>query len=143
MTTPPNPLTPTPTPSSSSPTPVGLSPPVNTRSGTFTKKLVMNVLEFVDQLFYGLMGQLGRTVYGSIQDAIALGILLKLPSLIFQLISTKNFADFTSCSQESPWGSSFYFCFIIVGSDFLLLIVIVGRTLIRFWRDLKDLKNNP
>jgi hypothetical protein len=142
MTAPPPP-TPTPTPPPSSPTPVEPSPPVNTRSGTFTKKVVMNVLELVDQVFYALMGQLGRTVYGSIQDAIALGILVKLPSLIFQIISAKDFADFTSCSQESPWGSSFYFCFIIVGSDFLLLIVILGRTLIRFWRDVKNLRNNP
>lgn len=137
------PPTPTPTPPPSSPIPVEPSPPVTTRSGTFTKKVVMNVLEFVDQVFYALMGQLGRTVYGSIQDAIAIGILVKLPSLIFQIISAKDFADFTSCSQESPWGSSFYFCFIIVGSDFLLLIVILGRTFIRFWRDLKNLKNNP
>ncbi|MEZ2317846.1 MAG: hypothetical protein ACBR15_02440 [Microcoleus sp.] len=141
MTTPPNPLTPTPTPSS--PTPVEQSPPVNTRSGKLTQKVVMNVLEFVDQVFYGLMGPLGRTVYGSIQDAIALGILVKLPGLIFQTISDKKFDDFTSCSHESPWGSSFYFCFIIIGSDFLLLIVILGRTFIRFWRDLKDLRNNP
>ena len=56
MTTPPNPLTPTPTPSPSSPTPVEQSPPVTTRSGKLTRKAVMNVLEFVDQVFYGLMG---------------------------------------------------------------------------------------
>lgn len=143
MTTPPNPLTPTPAPSPSSPTPVVLSPPVSTGSGAFTQKVVMSVLEVIDQVFYGIMGKLGRTVYGSIQDAIALGILVKLPGLIFQTISAKNFPDFTSCSQESPWGSSFYFCFIIVGSDFLLLIVILGRTFIRFWRDVKDLRNNP
>lgn len=145
MTTPPNPPpTPlTPTPSQSSPTPVVPSPPASTKLGKLTRKAVMNVLEVVDQVLYGLMGQLGRTVYGSIQDAIAIGILVKIPGLIFQTISDKKFDDFTSCSQESPWGSSFYFCFIIVGSDFLLLIVIVGRTLIRFWRDLKDLKNNP
>ena len=61
MTAPPPP-TPTPTPPPSSPTPVEQSPPVTTRSGTFTKKVVMNVLELVDQVFYGLMGQLGRTV---------------------------------------------------------------------------------
>ena len=143
MTTPPNPLTPTPTPSPSSPTPVVPSPPVSTKLGTFTQKLVMNVLEFVDQVFYGLMGQLGRTVYGSIQDAIALGILLKLPSLIGEIIIGKDFSSLDICLKESPFGASRYACFIIVASDFLLWIVLAGRIIGRFWADLKDLKNNP
>lgn len=153
MTTPPNPpptpLTPTPvtpptsTPSQSSPTPVVPSPPVSTKLGTFTQKLVMNVLEFVDQVFYGLMGPLGRTVFGSIQDAIAIGILLKLPGLIGEIIIGKDFSSFDICLKESPWGVSRYACFIIVASDFLLWIVLAGRIIGRFWADLKDLKNNP
>jgi len=140
MTAPPPP---TPTPPPSSPTPVEQSPPVTTRSGTFTKKVVMNVLELVDQVFYALMGQLGRTVYGSIQDAIALGILLKLPSLIGEIIIGKDFSSFDICLKESPFGASRYACFIIVASDFLLWIVLAGRIIARFWADLKDLKNNP
>jgi hypothetical protein len=147
MTTPPNPpptpLTPTPTPSPSSPTPVVPSPPVSTTLGTYTQKLVMNVLEFVDQVLYGLMGPLGRTVYGSIQDAIAIGIILKLPGLIGEIIIGKDFSGFDICLQESPWGVSRYACFIIVASDFLLWIVLGGRIIGRFWADLKDLKNNP
>ena len=147
MTTPPNPpptpLTPTPTPSQSSPTPVVPSPPVSTKLGTFTQKLVMNVLEVVDQVLYGLMGLLGRTVFGSIQDAIALGIILKLPGLIGEIIIGKDFSGFDICLQESPWGVSRYACFIIVASDFLLWIVLAGRIIGRFWADLKDLKNNP
>lgn len=147
MTTPPNPpptpLTPTPTPSQSSPTPVVPSPPASTKLGTFTQKLVMNVLEFVDQVLYGLMGPLGRTVFGSIQDAIAIGILLKLPGLIGEIIIGKDFSSFDICLKESPWGVSRYACFIIVASDFLLWIVLAGRIIGRFWADLKDLKNNP
>ncbi len=96
MTAPPPP-TPTPTPPLSSPTPVEPSPPVTTRSGTFTKKFVMNVLELVDQVFYALMGKLGRTVYGSIQDAIAIGILLKLPGLIGEKIIGKDFSSWDIC----------------------------------------------
>ncbi|MEZ2250379.1 hypothetical protein [Microcoleus sp.] len=145
MTTPPTPPpTPvTPTPSPSSPTPVVLSPPVSTKLGTFTQKLVMNVLEVVDQVLYGLMGPLGRTVFGSIQDAIAIGIILKLPGLIGEIIIGKDFSGFDICLQESPWGVSRYACFIIVASDFLLWIVLAGRIIGRFWADLKDLKNNP
>ena len=144
MTAPPTPPpTPPPTTAPSSPTPVEQSPPVNTRSGTFIQKVVMNVLEIVDQVFYALMGKLGRTVYGSLQDAIALSILLKLPGLIGQIIIGKDFSSFDICMLESPWGSSRYACFIIVASDFLLWIVLAGRIIGRFWADLKDLKNNP
>lgn len=147
MTTPPNPpptsLTPTSTPSQSSPTPVVPSPPVSTKLGTFTQKLVMNVLEFVDQVLYGLMGQLGRTVFGSIQDAIAIGILLKLPGLIGEKIIGKDFSSWDICLKENFLGSSFYACFIIVTSDFMLWIVLGGRIIGRFRADLKDLKNNP
>ncbi len=144
MTAPPNPPpTPPPTASQSSPTPVEQSPPVSTRSGTFLQKVVMNVLEIVDQVFYALMGKLGRTVYASIQDAFALGILLKLPGLIGQIIIGKDFSSFDICMLESPWGASRYACFIIVASDFLLWIVLAGRIIARFWADLKDLKNNP
>jgi hypothetical protein len=141
MTAPPP--TPTPTPPSSSSIPIEPSPLVTTRSGTFTKKVVMNVLELVDQVFYGLMGKLGRTVYGSIQDAIAIGIILKLPGLIGEIIIGKDFSGFNICLQESAWGISFYACFIIVASDFLLWIVLAGRIIARFRADLKDLKNNP
>jgi len=141
MTAPPP--TPTPTPPPSSPTPVEPSPPVTTRWGTFTKKVVMSVLELVDQVFYALMGKLGRTVYGSIQDAIAIGIILKFPGLIGEIMIGKDFSGFKICLQENPWGVSFYACFIIVASDFLLWIVLAGRIIVRFRADLKDLKNNP
>lgn len=161
MTTPPNPPpTPlTPTPSQSTPTPIQQSPgntqsttlptvvepppPVTTKLGTFTQKIVMNVLEFVDQVLYALMGPLGRTVFGSIQDAIAIGILLKLPGLIGEKIIGKDFSSWDICLKENPLGASFYACFIIVTSDFLLWIVLGGRILGKFWADLKDLKNNP
>ncbi|NJM61443.1 MAG: hypothetical protein HC849_16585 [Oscillatoriales cyanobacterium RU_3_3] len=109
-TPPPNPPpTPTPTVSRSGITSVDSSPPVSTRSGKLTRKLVMNVLEIVDRVFYGLMGKLGRTVYGSIQDAIALGILLKIPALIGQMIIGKDFSIFDICLQESPWGVSRFY----------------------------------
>ena len=137
MTGPPPTPTPTPTPLPSSPISVEPSPPVTTRLGTFTKKVVMNVLELVDQVFYALMGRLGRIVYGSIQDAIAIGIILKLPGLISEIIIGEDFSSFNVCLQESPWGISRYACFIIVTSDFLLWIVLAGRIISRFRADLR------
>lgn len=126
----------------SSPTPIAPSPPANTRSGRAVQRSVSNLLEAIDQLFYGLMGQLGRTVYESIQDAIALSILLTIPSLIGKWIIGKDFASFDVCLAENPLGASRYACFIIVASDFLLWIVLAGRIIGRFWADLKQFWNN-
>ncbi len=125
----------------SSPTPIEESPPASTRLGKSTKKLVFNILEFVDQIFYGLMGQLGRTVYASIQDAIALSIILQIPGFISEFIIGKNFSSFDVCFQENYLDVSCLACFIIVTSDFLLWIVLAGRILGRFWADLRNLKN--
>ncbi|MCF2150363.1 hypothetical protein IQ276_028825 [Desmonostoc muscorum LEGE 12446] len=134
MTQPPNPQPP------SSPTPPAESPLASTPLGRSTKNLVMSVLEFVDQLFYLLMGELGRTVYASIQDAIALSILLQVPGFIGKVIIGKDFSSFDVCLKENPFGASCLACFIIVTSDFLLWIVLAGRIIARFWADIKNLR---
>jgi hypothetical protein len=123
-----------------SPTPVERSPLANTPLGKSAKILVTNLSEFLDQLLYGLMGQLGRTVYASIQDAIALIILLQVPGLIGQIIIGKDFSNFDACFRESASGSARYACFIIVASDFLLWIVLAGRIIARFFADFQNLK---
>ncbi|MGK7899816.1 MAG: hypothetical protein AB4352_00105 [Hormoscilla sp.] len=123
----------------SSPPPVQQSPPATTRLGLLTKKVLSNILEVVDQLLWAVMGKLGRTVYGSIQDAIALSILLTIPGFIGELILGKNFSSYDICLLENALGASRYACYIIVTSKFLLWIVIAGRIIIRFWKNLKDL----
>ncbi|MBK1987803.1 hypothetical protein A0J48_009675 [Sphaerospermopsis aphanizomenoides BCCUSP55] len=127
----------------SPPQPVTPSPVADTKLGKSTKTVVMNVLEFVDQLFYGFMGELGRTVYASIQDAIALSILLQVPGLIGKIIIGKDFSSFDVCLKENPLGASCYACFIIVTSDFLLWIVLAGRIIARFCADIKNLRKKP
>lgn len=87
-----------------------------------------------------LMGDLWENVYLSIQDAVALSILLQLPSLIGRIIIGKDFSAFDVCMQESPLGISRYACFLIVTSDFCLWIVLAGRILGRFLADLHRLK---
>jgi hypothetical protein len=135
MTQPPNPQPPSP------PTPLAESPLASTRLGRSTKNLVISILEFVDQLFYLLMGELGRTVYASIQDAIALSILLQVPGFIGKVIIGKDFSSFDVCLKENPLSASCLACFIIVTSDFLLWIVLAGRIIARFWADIKNLRN--
>ncbi|MEA5551047.1 hypothetical protein VB713_08655 [Anabaena cylindrica UHCC 0172] len=113
-------------------------PPTPVKTSLLANKtLVMNVSEFIDQLLYRWMGELGRTVYASIQDAIALIILLKVPSFIGEKILHQNFANFQVCLAENAWGLSRYACFIIVTANFLLWIVLTGRIMARFWTYLK------
>ncbi len=86
------------------------------------------------------MGDLWRTVYLSVQDAIALSVLLQLPSLVGRIIIGKDFSSFDVCLQESALGISRYACFIIITSDFCLWIILAGRIIGRFWVDLRQLK---
>ena len=86
------------------------------------------------------MGGYWKTVYLSVQDAIALSVLLKIPELLGQWILGKSFSDFGVCLKENALGASRYACFIIVISDFLLWIIIAGRIIGRFWEDLSDLR---
>jgi hypothetical protein len=111
-----------------------------TALGRRTEVILMNIGEPLDLVGKALLGDLWRTVYLSVQDAIALSILLQVPGLIGQWIIGKSFSDFLVCLQESAWGPTRYACFIIVASDFLLWIILAGRIIGRFWVDLPDLR---
>ncbi|MBD2512491.1 MAG: hypothetical protein HWQ35_17835 [Nostoc sp. NMS1] len=111
-----------------------------TKAGQYTEQILKNIWEPVNLLGQSLMGDYWKTVYLSIQDAIALAVLLKIPELLGQLILGKSFSDFGVCLQENALGASRYACFIIVASDFMLWIVIAGRIIGRFWADLNDLR---
>lgn len=106
------------------------------------EKFLDHVLEPLDVLGQRILGDLWRTFYLTIQDAIALALLLQIPGLFGQQIIGKNFSSFDVCLQENALGVSRYACFIIVTSDFLLWILIAGRTVIRFCQDFRDLKKN-
>jgi hypothetical protein len=126
----------------SQPSPTSGSQPVQTQTklGKRTEKFLMNIWEPLDKVGQALMGDYWKTVYLSIQDAIALYILLKIPDVLGQWILGKSFSDFGVCLKENALGASRYACFIIVISDFLLWIIIAGRTIGRFLTDLKDLR---
>ncbi|MEO1427699.1 MAG: hypothetical protein AAFV71_01280 [Cyanobacteria bacterium J06633_8] len=106
------------------------------------EKFLDQVLEPIDVLGQRLLGEWWRIFYLTIQDAIALALLCKIPGLLGKLIIGKNFSSFDTCLQENALGVLRYACFIIVISDFLLWIVIAGRLLIRFWQELPNLINN-
>jgi hypothetical protein len=136
MTQPQNPQSPQPSPT---PSQGSSQAALNTQAGKRTKKFLENCWETVDQIGKALMGDLWRTLYLSIQDAIALYLLLRIPDLIGKLIFGKSFSDFGICLQEDFLSPTRYACFIIVASDFLLWIVLAGRIIGRFWADLSEL----
>lgn len=97
------------------------------------------IFEPLDVIGKKLMGDLWRTFYLSIQDAIALACLLQIPGFIGKIIIGKSFSGFDVCLIESGWSINRYACFIIVSSDFLLWIILAGRIVGRFLHDLKEL----
>jgi hypothetical protein len=116
-----------------------------TKAGQGTQAFLTGFWESLDQFGEALMGDLWRTVYLSIQDAIALGVLLQVPSWVGRIIIGKDFASFDLCQLESPLGVTRYACYIIITSDFLLWILLASRILGRFiaegreqWQNMKD-----
>ena len=122
----------------SKPDPNPLKP--KTMAGKRTLKILMSLAESLDIVGRGLFGSLWKTVYLSIQDAIALSTLLQLPSLVGRVIIGKDFSSLNICLQENALGVSRYACFIIIISDFCLWIILAGRIVGRFWIDLGELR---
>ncbi|MDJ0660683.1 MAG: hypothetical protein QNJ42_14525 [Crocosphaera sp.] len=119
-----------------------MTEPPQTPWGQRTQKILENISEPIDLFGQRLLGSLWKTFYESVQDAIALSLLLQIPSLIGKIIIGKEFSSYDVCLAENALGSSRYACFIIVTSDFLLWIVLAGRILGRFWVDFKNLWSN-
>lgn len=113
---------------------------LQTSWGRYTEEFLEKLSEPVDLIGRRLMGDLWRTFYLTVQDAIVLSLILQIPGLIVQWILGKSFSSFDVCLKENPLGVNRYACFVIVTSDFLLWIVLAGRILGRFLADLSQLK---
>ena len=121
------------TPSRSSPSKIQLTPREK------AEKVLAAVFDPVDVIGKAVMGDLWKTFCETVQDAIALSLLLQIPSLIGIWILGKEFSGFDVCMQEGPLAVNRYACVIIVTSDFCLWIVLAGRVISRFLSDLNQL----
>lgn len=108
------------------------SSPPKSRWGKRIERFLDNILEPIDLVGQRLLGDLWKTFYLTVQDAIALGLLLQIPSFIGKIIIGKDFSSFDVCLQENALGPSCLACFIIVTSGFLLWIMLVPRIFARF-----------
>ncbi len=104
-----------------------------------TEKFITKILDPIDVIGKVVMGDLWRTFYESIQDAIALSLLLHIPSLIGTWILGKEFSGFDVCMRESIFGVNRYACFIIVFADFCLWIFLFARIASRLFTELNKL----
>jgi hypothetical protein len=103
-----------------------------------SKSFIEGCFEVLDLIGQKVMGELWKTVYLSIQDAIALAFLIRVSGQIAYWISGKDFSSFAVCSKEDPLGPSYWACYIIVLLDFALWFVLVPRFGIRFIKDLRE-----
>jgi hypothetical protein len=114
-------------------------PPNSGKPSNKTEKVLTAFLESIDVIGNKIMGDLWRTFYLSIQDAIALACLIQVPSLIGKFIIGKEYNSFNVCLSEDSLGPNRYACFVIVAADFGLWAVLAGRVLTRCIQDLMEL----
>lgn len=70
---------------------------VKTTWGKRTEKVLENIFEPLDLIGERIMGELWRTLYLTVQDAIALSLILQIPSAIGQWVLGKDFSGFDVC----------------------------------------------
>ena len=76
--------------------------------------VLRTILESVDKIGKALMGDLWRTFYLSLQDAIALALLVKIPSAVGAVIVGKDFSSFNDCLEYDALNPTRFACFVIV-----------------------------
>lgn len=72
-----------------------------TSSGQKTERILNNIFEPLDLIGQRILGELWRTFYESVQDAIALSLLLQIPGIIGKTIIGKDFSGYDMCLTES------------------------------------------
>lgn len=88
----------------------------------------------------GLLGPLWMMLFESIQDAVVLGLLVKVPAFLSWWVTGKSFSGLDACLLDTTWWSTDrYACFAIVISDYTLWALLIPRILYRFWRELRNI----
>jgi len=68
-----------------------------------------------------LLGGLWMTLFESIQDAIVLGLLVKIPGLLSKWVIGQEFSGLDACwLGNNEWSIARYACYAVVISDYTL-----------------------
>lgn len=97
----------------------------------------LNVVHVVGKRIFG---PLWMTLFESAQDAITLGLLVQIPSILSKWTVGKEFSGLDACwTGNNEWSVARYACYTVVLSDYTLWGVLIPRILFRFVRDFIDL----
>lgn len=96
----------------------------------------------MDEIGKAVLGDLWRTLYLTLQDAIALALILKIPDALGALIIGEQFSSLKVCLKYDLFNPTRFACSVIVLSNYLLWILMAARILGRFWADLRNSSNN-
>lgn len=111
-----------------------------------TRGWLKNIWEPLDEVGKAVFGDLWRTIYLTIQDALAataLSIILNALGSLLEGITGKNFSDLRICASSYPLTNvSLYQCFVITGSSFTVWFVFAGRFVLHFWEDWTDFQED-
>lgn len=97
---------------------------------------LVNAGNFLGRFGKFFLGDFRNDVYTTIQEAIALYLLFKIPGWIGQFITGQDYAGFDQCMAWTQWNVNRYACYAIVASGFSLWIVIIGRIIFRLIKNL-------
>ena len=96
-------------------------------------------LESINSVGSFLLGDLWKTFCLSVQDALAVGLVLLLPRLIGSILQYGEFERISDCHTLDIDSPRTLACYVIVSSGFLAWILIAGRFLGRFIKDFRAL----
>jgi len=103
-------------------------------------KRLDNWLDVVHVVGSRLLGPLWMTLFESVQDAITLGLIVKIPSILSKWTIGQEFSGLDACwTGNSEWSVARYACYAVVISDYTLWAVLISRIVFRFFRDLRTL----
>lgn len=106
------------------------------------RRILTEIWNPLDEIGQGLMGDLWRPTYLTIQDTIAVLVLVFVLSLLgsqLQGVTGQNFADFRDCHRFPPTNVNFYQCYVITGSNFTVWFIFGGRFILHFWETVEEI----
>lgn len=79
-----------------------------------------------------ILGSLWMTLFESTQDAIVLGLLVKIPTFFSEWVLGKKFSGLDACWQGTNiWSIDRYSCYAVVAAEFSLWVPLIIRILRR------------
>lgn len=98
-------------------------------------------LEIIHIIGSKLLGSLWTPLFESVQDAITLGLIVRIPSTLSKWVIGQNFSGLDACytTANNEWSVARYACLSVVISDYTLWAVLIFRIMYRFYKNLKTL----